>query len=61
MTYDRKMTTDDSTVHKRGHLASRAAVPVWKGTVIYPRANVRLDEVDHLSSKGLVRQGGCRP
>lgn len=55
------MTTNDSAVHKRGLLTCRAAVPVWEGTVVYPGANVRLDEVDHLGSKRLVRHGGCRP
>ena len=57
------MTTNDGSVLKRGnrHLAILAAVPVWEGTVVYPRASIFLDERDHGCSKDFVRDGGCRP
>lgn len=61
MTYEREMPTHDSTVHKCSHLTGYTAVPVWEGAVIYPRASVRLDKVNHLGSKGQVRHSGCRP
>ena len=55
------MTTDDSSVLKRGHFTVLTVVPVWEGTVVYPRASVFLDECDHGCAKGCVREGGCRP
>ena len=55
------MTTNDGSVLKRGHLTVLAVVPIWEGTIVYPRAGIFLDERDHGRSKDFVRQGGCRP
>jgi len=55
------MTANDGSIIIRFHLTVRAVVPVGERMVVYPRAGVFLDETDHLGSKTLVCQGGCRP
>lgn len=55
------MTTNDGSIGEPGnHPTTLAAVPVWEG-LEKPKANVLLDERDHGSSEGPVRQGRCRP
>ena len=55
------MTANDGTVQKRGHLPVHAVVPVRERPAVYPRANVFLDEGDHVGSKGRVSHRSCRP
>ena len=55
------MTTNDSSVLERGHLASLAVVSVWEGAVVELRTGVFLDEGNHCGPEGCVRQGSRRP
>jgi len=61
MTYESKMTVNDRLVLKRNYLAGLTVVPVWEGTVVYPRTSVFIDSCDNDASKISVRKGGCCP